>query len=135
MKPMKSLRLPGRFNSIMPKDFSRTLRVADQIQRELADLLQNEIKDPRINQITLTAVEVTRDYAYAKIYYTTLDHQEKNGVIEKGLEHASGFLRSSLSKRINLRQVPQLIFIYDKSIERGAYLSKLIDEAIAQENE
>ncbi|MCW5619034.1 MAG: 30S ribosome-binding factor RbfA [Nitrosomonas sp.] len=118
----------------MPKDFSRSLRVADQIQRELADLLQNEIKDPRINQITLTAVEVSRDYTYAKIYYTTLDRQEKNGVIEKGLKHASGFLRSNLSKRINLRQVPQLIFIYDKSIERGAYLSKLIDEAIAQEN-
>ncbi len=117
----------------MPKDFSRTLRVADQIQRELADLLQNEIKDPRINQITLTTVEVTCDYAYAKIYYTTLEHQEKNGVIEKGLEHASGFLRSSLSKRMSLRQVPQLIFIYDKSIERGAYLSKLIDEAVAQE--
>lgn len=61
----------------MPKDFSRSLRVADQIQRELADLLQNEIKDPRINQITLTAVEVSRDYTYAKIYYTTLDRQEK----------------------------------------------------------
>lgn len=117
----------------MPKDFSRSLRVADQIQRELADLLHNEIRDPRINQVTLTAVEVSRDYTYAKVYYTTLDGQEKNSAVEKGLEHAGGFLRSSLSKRINLRQVPQLLFVYDKSIERGAHLSKLIDEAIAQE--
>lgn len=119
----------------MTRDFSRTLRVADQIQRELADLLQNEIKDPRINQITLTGVEVSRDYAYAKVYYTTLVDQEKNTLVEKGLENAGGFLRSSLSKRINLRQVPQLQFVYDKSVERGAYLSKLIDEAVAQEKE
>jgi len=117
----------------MPKDFSRTLRVADQIQRELADLLQNEIKDPRLNQITLTAVEVSRDYAYAKIYYTTLAEQDKNASIEKGLEHASGFLRTNLSKRIKLRQIPQLIFVYDQSVEHGAFLSKLIDEAVAQE--
>ena len=119
----------------MTRDFSRTLRVADQIQRELADLLQNEIKDPRINQITLTGVEVSRDYAYAKVYYTTLVDQEKNTLVEKGLDNAVGFLRSSLSKRINLRQVPQLQFVYDKSVERGAYLSKLIDEAVAQEQE
>lgn len=56
----------------MPKEYSRTLRVADQIQRELADLLQNEIKDPRVKQITITAVEVTRDYSHAKIFYTSL---------------------------------------------------------------
>lgn len=118
----------------MPKDYSRTLRVADQIQRELADLLRHEIKDPRINQITLTAVEVSRDYAYAKVFYTTLGDQEQNIQVEKGLKKANGFLRLNLSKRINLRIVPQLIFIYDKSVEHGAYLSKLIDEAVAQEN-
>lgn len=118
----------------MPKDFSRTLRVADQIQRELADLLQHEIKDPRISHITITAVEVTRDYAYAKVYYTTLSTQEKSSdLVGKALEKAIGFLRSSLSKRIKLRLIPELIFIYDKSIEQGAYLSKLIDEAVAQE--
>ncbi|MCP5273480.1 MAG: 30S ribosome-binding factor RbfA [Burkholderiales bacterium] len=118
----------------MPKDFSRSLRVADQIQRELADLLHHEIKDPRIDQVTVTAVEVTRDYAYAKVFYTTLGDQERNIQVEKGLEKANGFLRTSLSKRIKLRVVPQLIFVYDKSVENGAYLSKLIDEAVAQEN-
>lgn len=118
----------------MPKDFSRSLRVADQIQRELADLLRHQINDPRINLITITAVEVSRDYAYAKVFYTTLGDQAQNIQLEKGLEKANGFLRSSLSKRIKLRVVPQLIFVYDKSVEHGAYLSKLIDEAVAQEN-
>ncbi len=118
----------------MPKEFSRSLRIADQIQRELAELLQHEIKDKRLNQITITAVEVSRDYAYAKVFYTTLANQEEYASIEKGLYKASGFLRSNLSKRIKLRIVPQLTFCYDKSIEHGAYLSQLIDEAVAQEN-
>ena len=119
----------------MPKEFSRTLRVADQIQRELADLLHHEIKDPRINHVTVTAVEVSRDYAYAKVFYTTLGEQDNKALAQNGLQNASGFLRTGISKRIKLRVVPQLIFIYDKSIEHGAYLSKLIDEAVAQERE
>jgi len=117
----------------MPKDFSRTLRVADQIQRELADLIQHEIKDPRVGQITITAVEVTRDYSHAKVFYTTLGSKEDNFLVEKGLEHAKGFLRSNLSHRMKLRIIPQLHFIYDESVERGVRLSKLIDEAVAQE--
>lgn len=117
----------------MPKDFSRTLRVADQIQRELADLLQNEIKDPRVGKVTITAVEVTRDYGHAKIFYTTLGSKEENFLAEKGLDHAKGFLRSSLSHRMKLRIIPQLHFVYDESVERGVRLSKLIDEAVAQE--
>lgn len=118
----------------MPKDYSRTLRVADQIQRELADLIHNEIKDPRIGMITVTEVEVSRDYGYAKVYYTTLSNKEDNFLVEKGLEHASGFLRSNLSHRMKLRVTPQLYFIYDHSVEHGVHLSRLIDEAVAQEN-
>jgi len=118
----------------MPKEFSRSLRIADQIQRELADLLRHEIRDPRVNQITITAVEVSRDYAYAKVFYTSLGDQEQNASIEKGLLKASGFLRSCLSKKLKLRIVPQLTFSYDRSIENGAYLSKLIEEAVAQED-
>ena len=118
----------------MPKDYSRTLRVADQIQRELADLIQHEIKDPRVGQVTITAVEVTRDYSHAKVFYTTLASKEENFLIENGLEHAKGFLRSNLSHRMKLRITPQLHFIYDESVERGVRLSKLIDEAVAQDN-
>ena len=118
----------------MPRDFSRTLRVADQIQRELADLVQNEIKDPRVRQITITAVEVTRDYSNAKVFYTTLCSKEENVLVEKGLEHAKGFLRTHLAHRMKLRITPQLHFVFDASVERGVRLSKLIDEAIAQDN-
>ena len=117
----------------MPKDYSRALRVADQIQRELADLIQHEIKDPRVGQVTITAVEVTRDYSHAKVFYTTLASKEEKFLVENGLEHAKGFLRSSLSHRMKLRITPQLHFIYDESVERGVHLSKLIDEAVAQD--
>ncbi len=118
----------------MPRDYSRTLRVADQIQRELADLIDNEIKDPRVGMITVTGVEVSRDYGNARVYYTTLASEEERFLIERGLEHASGFLRTHLSHRMKLRVVPHLHFIYDESVERGVRLSRLIDEAVAQEN-
>ena len=117
----------------MPKDYSRTLRVADQIQRELADLIQHEIKDPRVGQVNITGVEVTRDYSHAKVFYTTLASKEENFLVENGLEHAKGFLRSNLSHRMKFRITPQLHFIYDESVERGVRLSKLIDEAVAQD--
>ncbi|SCX86825.1 ribosome-binding factor A [Nitrosospira sp. Nl5] len=117
----------------MPKDYSRALRIADQIQRELADLIRNELKDPRIGMITLTGVEVSHDYAHAKVFYTTLRSESDNFLTGKGLEHAAGFLRSHLSHRLKLRVIPQLHFIYDESIERGMRLSQLIDEAVAQE--
>jgi len=116
----------------MPRDFSRTLRVADQIQRELALLLQNEIMDPRIGMVTLTGVEVTRDYAYAKVFYTALGGSENTQLVEEGLKRAAGFLRSQLAGRIRLRIIPQLQFVYDESVERGIKLSRLIDEAISK---
>ena len=75
----------------MPKDYSRTLRIADQIQRELAELIRNELKDQRVGMITLTGVEVSQDYGHAKIYYTTLGSAEDNFLTEKGLQHASAF--------------------------------------------
>ena len=117
----------------MPKSYSRTLRIADQIQRELADLIRNELKDRRVGMITLTDVEVSQDYAHAKIFYTTLGSKEDNFLTDKGLERATGFLRSQLSHRLRLRVVPQLHFIYDESVERGIRLSQLIDKAVEQD--
>ncbi|MEE8288803.1 MAG: 30S ribosome-binding factor RbfA [Nitrosomonadaceae bacterium] len=119
----------------MPKDYSRTLRIADQIQRELADLIRNELKDRRVGMITLTDVEVSQDYAHAKIFYTTLGSEEDNFLTGKGLEHAARFLRSQLSHRLRLRVVPQLHFIYDESVERGIRLSQLIDKAVKQDEQ
>ena len=98
----------------MPKDYSRALRIADQIQRDLADLIRNELKDKRVGMITLTGVEVSQDYGHAKIYYTTLGSAEENFLTEKGLQHAAVFLRSQLSQRLRLRVVPLLHFIYDR---------------------
>jgi ribosome-binding factor A len=114
----------------MAKEFSRSDRVAEQIQRELADLLQFEVKDPRIGMVTITEVEVSGDMSHAKIYYSVAEGTKE---LQVGLEKSSGFLRTQLSKRLLLRTVPQLHFVYDASIDRGMKLSKLIDEALAPE--
>jgi ribosome-binding factor A len=113
----------------MPKDFSRSLRVADQIQRELAELIHTELKDPRVGLITLTGVEVSPDYAHAKVFFSTLDAAHLADV-RAGLLHAAGFLRHELGRRIRLHTLPELHFEYDPSVEQGMRLSKLIDEAI-----
>ncbi len=115
----------------MPKDFSRTDRVAEQIKRELAELIRLEVKDPRVRMITLTAVEVTSDYAHAKVYYTALEGDAR--AVQQGLERASGFLRSQVAHAMKLRVTPQLHFIYDASVERGTHLSQLIDQAVASD--
>ncbi|MBI2291776.1 MAG: 30S ribosome-binding factor RbfA [Betaproteobacteria bacterium] len=115
----------------MPRDHSRTLRIAEQIQRELAGLIRLELKDPRVGMVTLTDVEVTADYAHAKVFFTTLGTSDQIAVATAGLNHAAGFLRHELGQRIKLRSIPQLHFIYDESVERGVRLSRLIDEAVA----
>ena len=113
----------------MPKDFSRTQRVAEQVQRELAELLRTEVKDPRIGLVTLTGVEVSPDYAHAKVFFTSLDAEHLKA-IEAGLRRAAGFLRHELGQRIRLHTIPELHFVYDASVERGVRLSRLIDEAL-----
>ena len=108
----------------------RLRRVADQIQRELSDLLRSELKDPRVGLITLTGVEVSPDLAYAKVFFTTLADAESLTTIEAGLERAAGFLRAQLGKRLKLRVTPQIRFMHDASVERGVRLSQLIDAAV-----
>lgn len=115
----------------MPKGYARTDRIAEQIQREVAQLLRLEVKDPRVRMITLTGVEVTKDYSHAKVFYTTLDGV--SDAVQQGLEHASGYLRSQLAHSMKLRIMPQLHFVYDPSIEHGAHLSQLIDQAVASD--
>jgi len=112
------------------KGFQRADRVAEQVRRDLADLIRSELKDPRVGMISLTAVELTPDYAHAKVFYATLnsEHLEE---IERGLKRASGFLRRELGRRIHIHTLPELHFVYDNSIERGASLSLLINQASA----
>ena len=114
----------------MPRDYPRTLRIAEQIQRELADLIQLEVKDPRVGMVTLTDVEVSVDYSHAKVFFTTLGGADQIAEAATGLNHAAGFLRHELSHRIKLRSIPHLHFVYDESVERGVRLSRLIDTAV-----
>ncbi|HKY01994.1 MAG TPA: 30S ribosome-binding factor RbfA [Burkholderiales bacterium] len=107
----------------------RLRRVADQVQRELSDIIRSELKDPRVGMITLTGVEMSSDLAHAKVYFTSLvsgSHEETL----VGLRRASGFLRTLLGQRIKIHNTPELHFEYDASIEEGVRLSKLIDEAV-----
>ena len=122
----------------MAQEYSRTQRVADQIQRELAALIQREVKDPRVGMATVSAVEVSRDLSHAKVFVTILKGgEDQQGMTEsvKALNNASGFLRSQLGQRMKLRIVPTLRFHFDDSLSRGNYLSNLIDQARASDPE
>jgi ribosome-binding factor A len=113
------------------KSFSRKDRVSEQIRRELADLIRTELKDPRVGMISITDVEVTADYAHAKVFFSTLAGSEHVAEVLVGLQKASGFLRRELGKRISIHMTPQLHFVFDQSLERGADLSALIQKAVA----
>jgi ribosome-binding factor A len=112
----------------MARSSGRAHKVADQIQRELAEIIHRELRDPRVGMITLTGVEVSPDCAHATVFFTCLDdaHVDEAGA---GLRRAAGFLRSQLGRRIRLHATPELHFKYDESIARGARLSQLIDSA------
>lgn len=120
----------------MAKDFSRSDRISEQIRRELADLLQFEVKDPRVSMVTITEVEVSGDLAHAKVFYSApvQDDSQASAELQKGLEKSAGFLRSQLGKRMSVRTVPQLHFVYDTSIDHGMKISKLIDEALGPQD-
>lgn len=117
----------------MPKDYPRSRRIAEQIQRELSDVIRLELKDPRVGMITLTDVEVSVDQSHAKVFFTVLGEPQRIAGATAGLQHAAGFLRSQLAHRMMLRVVPQLQFKYDESVERGMRLSQLIDAAVADD--
>jgi len=120
-----------------PHGYSRSDRVNEQIHRELSELLR-QVKDPRLAHllplVTLTGVEITADYAHAKVFYTSLAGHERDEEIAKGLRHAAGFLRRELARRVRIHHSPELHFTYDASVERGTWLSRLIDEAVESDN-
>ncbi|HJV07476.1 MAG TPA: 30S ribosome-binding factor RbfA [Chromobacteriaceae bacterium] len=114
------------------KGFSRADRIAEQIQRELAELVRKGLKDPRAGWITITAVQVTRDYSHAKIFYTVMDEKTRD-VTQEALEHSAGYLRSELGRSLQIFTTPQLHFVYDESVERGFHMDQLISK-IAKED-
>ena len=115
----------------MAKEYSRTQRVADYLQRELAGLIQRELRDPRLGMVSLTAVDVSRDLGHARVYYTLLncDTEEEAQQATEVLNNAAGFLRSELSRDATMRSVPRLKFYFDTSIGRGRQLESLISRA------
>ncbi|UYG07953.1 30S ribosome-binding factor RbfA [Halomonas sp. M4R1S46] len=119
------------------REFKRTDRVADQLQKELAVLIQREIKDPRLGMVTVSGVTVSRDLGYADVHVTLLGEQDAERIKENltVLKRAAGFLRSQIARRIKLRHVPELRFHFDESVVRGQRLSSLIDEAVASDRD
>ena len=113
------------------KEYSRAERVGDQIQRELAVLIQQAIKDPRIGMVTVAAVKVSSDLGHAKVYVTVLDGAENAEGTVRILNRAAAFLRRALGRRIVMRVIPELHFVYDKAQEAGARLASLIDQSVA----
>jgi len=108
---------------------NRSFKVADQIQRDLTELIARELKDPRVGMVTIQAVEVTPDYAHAKVFFSVLvgDAQET----QDALNQAAGFLRNGLFKRLHIHTVPTLHFQFDRTTERAADMNALIARAVA----
>lgn len=122
----------------MAREFKRTDRVADQIQRDLSKLIQREIRDPRLGMVTVSYVKVSKDLGYADIYVTVMPigEQAEESVIPQSLavlSNAAGFLRKELSRGIKLRVMPQLRFHFDESVDRGRRLHSLIEQAFQRE--
>ena len=116
----------------MAREFSRTNRIGQLVMRELAQMIQHEVSDPRVGLVTVSHVDVTADMKYAKVYVTRLNGVDSEQDIEEclaGLKRAAGFLRKNLAGRVELRNIPELRFHYDKSLDRGFHMDELIAKA------
>jgi len=113
----------------MPREFLRSDRMAEQLRRELAEIIQDEIKDPRVGFLSFTEVRMSRDLSHAVVYCSVLDSEQLHASIEV-LNRAAGFIRKSIGRRIRARIVPTLKFVADESIIRGAAMDELISEAV-----
>ncbi|KFD22627.1 MULTISPECIES: 30S ribosome-binding factor RbfA [Tatumella] len=122
----------------MAKEFGRSQRVAQELQKEIALIIQREIKDPRLGMmVTVSSVEVSRDLAYAKVFVTFLNDKDEDAVKTgvKALQDASGFIRTLLGKAMRLRIVPELTFFYDNSLVEGMRMSNLVSSVVKNDNE
>jgi ribosome-binding factor A len=117
----------------MAKEYKRTDRVADYLRKELATLIQFGMRDPRVDLVSITEVEVSKDLAYARVFFTVLgkDSEDEAKDSAEALNRAAGYMRSQLSKDSSMRMVPQLKFLFDKSVGRGRYMEDLIGRAVA----
>jgi len=118
--------MPPKRKSAAP---NRSFKVSDQIQRDLSELIARELKDPRVGMVTLQGVEVTPDYAHAKVFFSFLTGDPDQTL--EGLNQAAGFLRSGLFKRLHIHTVPTLHFVYDRTTERASDMNALIAKAVS----
>ncbi|MFT6122156.1 MAG: ribosome-binding factor A [Oleiphilaceae bacterium] len=125
----------------MAQEFNRTDRIADQMQRDLAELIRSSLNDPRLGMITVNQVTVAKDLGYSDVYVTLLTAEDLDADDEEVkttisiLNGAAGFLRSELSRMIRLRTIPQLRFHFDASVKRGRQLDQLITKARKKDND
>lgn len=117
----------------MPKEFSRTKRINEQLRRELNELLRQRVKDPRAAKASVTEVAVARDLSHAKVFVSSLDLEAGPGPAVEALNGAAGLLRHELGRVLHLRTVPELHFVQDEALGRGARLSALIDRVRADD--
>jgi len=116
----------------MPKEFQRSRRIGELIQRELAEMIASEMNDPRVALVTIVAVDVSPDMRVADVRVSGLGSNEQTEAALGALRGAAGFLRRALGRRVELRVTPELRFHRDTSIEKGVALSNLIDRAVAE---
>ena len=117
----------------MPREFSRSERVAGELRRELARLIQMEVKDPAVGFISVSDVEVSRDLSHAKVFVTVFEEDKARESI-RALNKAAGFLRGRLGQEMRIRSVPELSFRHDDSVETGQRMDRLIDQAVAADD-
>lgn len=113
----------------MPREFKRAERVSGQLRRELAQLIQSEVKDPAVGLVSVSDVEVSRDLSHAKVFVTVFDESNAADSI-RALKRAAGFLRSRLGQELRMRIIPQLHFTHDDSVEKGQHMDELIEAAV-----
>jgi len=116
------------------REFQRIDRLGTELRRELAEVLRDTVRDPRLGMVTIQEVRVTRDLAHAKVFFTCMG-SDATATARLFNRTLSGFLRHELARRVRVRSMPELHFVYDESVERGARLMDLIQQAVAEENE
>ena len=121
----------------MAREYSRGQRVADYLKRELAILLQREVRDPRVGMVNITGPKISRDSAHATVFFTVLGSEDQQQVEESllALNQGAGFMRSQLARDSKMRTVPHLRFVHDTSVGRGAYMEDLIERAVSEDNQ
>jgi ribosome-binding factor A len=117
----------------MSKEFSRNRRIAEQMRRNLSEIVRRELKDPRLQFLTITRVDLSGDLSHAKVFFSLLQPDADPGPAAAALDRAAGFVRSQLGRGMHIRQIPELHFIHDTSLAEGARITSLVEEAVEQD--